>query len=138
MQPINFVDLPLAFDPSLHYDTKYDCIIAKLIISAYKCYFYITGTILPGPRSFIFHPGITPLPIQLTCEFSPYVIGWKVNNRAFVLFQLASNGYDIIGNNLLINNPQNNSEFNCTNGETPGQLYYIFIAGKHVHILDVK
>ena len=61
-----------------------------------------------------------------------------MNNHAFALFQLASNGYDIIGNNLLINNPKNNSEFFCTDGETPGQPYYIFIAGKHVHILGVK
>ena len=61
-----------------------------------------------------------------------------MNNHAFALFQLASKGYDNIGNNILIYNLEKSSEFFCTDGKTPGKPYYIFVAGKHVHILGEK
>ena len=48
----------------------------------------------PAPVNFTFFPGITPLPIQLTCDVTP-ALGWIVNSHPILYFQLASNvGYD--------------------------------------------
>ena len=100
---------------------------------AYNYYFYNVGTILPAPANFTFFPGITPLPIQLTCDVTSRV-AWIVNGQAIVFYQLASYGYDYNGYNILINNPKNNSEYICANGRIFGKPFYIFVAGKYVRM----
>ena len=98
----------------------------------YNVYFQNTGTLLSSPRNFTFFPGITPLPIQLTCDVTLLPVAWKVNNIAILLFKLPSRQYDRNGNDILINNPMSNSEYICSNGRTDGQPYYIFFAGKYI------
>ena len=75
------------------------------------------------------------MPIKLTCDATPYAVGWIVNSHLILLFQLTSKGYDHIGNDIvLINNPKNDSEYICLGGNNNGQPYHIFVAGKYVFI----
>ena len=94
-------------------------------------YLYNIGTILTSPRNFTFLPGITPSPIQLTCDVTP-VAAWVVNNDTLLLNQLGSIGHSRNGTNIVINNPMNNSEYFCSDGINNGEPYYIFVAGKYV------
>ena len=100
----------------------------------YNVYFQNIGTLLSSPRNFTFFPGITPLPIQLTCDVTLLPVAWKVNNIAILLFTLPSRQHDRNGNDILINNPMSNSEYICSNGRTDGQPYYIFVAGKYIYV----
>ena len=87
------------------------------------------GTTVPGPSNFTYLPGVTSLPLQLTCDIAGG-IAWKVNKTTYVFNQLAGIGLDRNGANLMINNPANNSQYICTDSITDGQPYYTLVAGE--------
>ena len=93
----------------------------------------MVGIILTSPRNFTFVPGITPSPVQLTCDVTP-VAGWIVNDSILLLNQLDSIGHGLNGTNIVINNPVNNSQYFCSNGINDGEPYHIFVAGKYISI----
>jgi len=96
------------------------------------------GTNVHSPSNVTYLPGVTPLPIELTCDITPGV-GWRVlnnsiNNR-FFLSDLANGslpGHSLNGTNIVINDiPMNNTQYTCTDGTINGQPYYIFVAGEY-------
>ena len=99
-----------------------------IMIFIYTTY---VGTILTNPRNFTYLPGITPSPIQLTCDVTP-AAAWIVNNVVILFNQLGSIGHGRNGTNIVINNPMNNSEYFCTDGTNNGETYYIFVVGKYI------
>ena len=91
------------------------------------------GIILTSPRNFTFVPGITPSPIQLTCDVTPVAV-WVVNNNTVLLNRLGTIGHGVNGTNIVINNPMNNSEYLCSDGTNDGEPYHIFVAGKYMSV----
>ena len=83
-------------------------------------------------KNFTFVPGITPSPIQLTCDIT-LVAAWIVNDVTVLLNQLDNIGHGRNGTNIVINTPMNNSEYFCSDGRNNGEPYYIFVAGTYVH-----
>jgi len=75
---------------------------------------YLGGTIVHSPSNVIYLPGVTPLPIELTCDVTPGVAWIVVNNsisNIYLLNRLASelpghnrNGVNIVINDTPINN----------------------------------
>ena len=98
-------------------------------------YLYI-GTTFQEPGDVIYHPDVTTLPIELTCDVSSGV-AWFINGDTYLLNELVSGnvpGHNVSGRNILINSPMNNSQYFCSDGLNVGGLYRIFIAGKY----DIK
>ena len=88
------------------------------------------GTTVQEPGDVVYLPDVTTLPIELTCDVSP-AAAWLINNRTYLLNQLmTAPGHNVDGQNILINNPMNNSEYSCSDGTNNGGLYRIFIAGE--------
>ena len=96
--------------------------------------YIFVGTTFQEPGDVVYHPGVTTLPIELTCDVS-LAVGWAVNGDVYLLNQLESGnapGYNASGGNILINNPMNNSQYFCSDGRDIGGLYHIFIAGEYI------
>ena len=78
----------------------------------------------------IYHPGVT---VELTCDISDGV-AWVVNNNSYLRRDLRRGdlpGHNISGSNILImNNPINNSQYVCSNGDIEGGIYVILVAGE--------
>ena len=97
------------------------------------------GTIIEGPSNVTYLPGVTPLPIELTCSIAGMVIGWRVNGILYAFGQLANGdlpGHNAAGSNILVNSPVNNTEYICVS-LTNNILFnsdpvYIIIAGEYV------
>ena len=100
-----------------------------------------TGTIIEGPSSITYIPGLTPLPIELTCNVTGLPI-WIVNGTAYLTINLDDGtlpGHSRTGTNILVNIPVNNTEYVCitlTNDgdETHSDPAYIIIAGEYVRM----
>ena len=97
------------------------------------------GIVIEGPSNVTFLPGVTPLPIQLTCNVTG-VAAWRVNGAYFALASLtngALSGHNRTGTNILVNSPVNNTEYVCvsltSDGETNSDPAYIIIAGEDFH-----
>ena len=93
------------------------------------------GTIIEGPSDVTYIPGLTPLPIELTCNVTGVAI-WRVNGVFFTLSDLTNGalpGHSRTGTNILVNSPVNNTEYICVslrNGvETRSDPAYIIIVG---------
>ena len=93
------------------------------------------GAIIEGPSNVTYLPGVTPLPIELTCSTTG-VAAWRVNSTAYTLGQLdngALPGHSRTGTNILVNSPVNNTEYICVcqtnDGDTSSDPSYIIIAG---------
>ena len=98
-------------------------------------YLYV-GTTFQEPGDVIYHPDVTTLPIELTCDVSSGV-AWFINGYAYLLNELVSGmapGHNASGRNILINSPMNNSRYSCSDALNDGELYRIFIAGEY----DIK
>ena len=107
----------------------------------HKCEVYImctycTGTVIEGPRNVTYLPGLTPLPIELTCNVNGFP-SWQVNGTAYRLDQLDDGilpGHNRTGTNILVNIPVNHTEYICVSQTNDGSDLsdpaYIIIAGK--------
>ena len=77
-----------------------------------------TGAIIEGPSNVTYLPGLTPLPIELTCNASGLILGWRLN-RSVAVYTLGSltngvlPGHGRRGTNILVNIPVNNTEYIC-------------------------
>ena len=99
-----------------------------------------TGTIIEGPSNVTYFPGLTPLPIELTCNVTG-VAAWRVNGSGYALTDLTNGalpGHSRTGTNILVNSPVNNTEYICVSQtnvyETRSDPAYIIIAGEHSHV----
>ena len=109
---------------------------------------YYTGAIIEGPSNVTYLPGLTSLPIKLTCNVTGATI-WRVNGSYYFPEDFTSGlvpGHNATGVNILITRPVNNTEYICVSLQ-PGvdarsDPAYTIIAGKnikyfvlhHVHI----
>ena len=99
-----------------------------------------TGAINEGPSSVIYLPGVTPLPIELTCRATGSVIAWIVNDTNYDVVQLINRalpGHELANTNILVNSPVNNTEYICVfenddGNETYSDPAYVVIAGKYI------
>ena len=101
------------------------------------------GTIIEGPSNVTYLPGLTPLPIELTCNVTGVAI-WRVNGTAYVLTDITNEalpGHNHTGTNILVNSPVNNTEYICVSltndGVVSSDPSYIIIAGNYVNIRNV-
>ena len=90
-------------------------------------------TTVEEPGVVIYHPGVTVLPIELTCDVSPGV-AWLVNGDAYLPNEVQSGslqGHNVSGSNILItSNLMNNSQYVCTDNIYIGGVYRILVAGE--------
>ena len=100
-------------------------------------YYNCIGTIIEGPSNVTYLSGMTPLPIELTCNVTG-VAAWRVNGIGYLLRDLTDGvlpGHNRIGTNILINSPVNNTEYVCVStandGETRSNPAYVFFAGEY-------
>ena len=105
-----------------------------ILISLYYNY---TGIIIQGPSNVTYLPGVTPLPIELTCNVVTGVAFWRVNGTIYTLTRLTNGklpGHNRNGTNILVNSPVNNTEYICASitnyAETKSDPAYIIIAGE--------
>ena len=105
------------------------------------CIYPNTGTIIEGPSNVTYLPGLTPLPIELTCNVTG-LASWRVNGADYTLASLADGalpGHSRNGTNILVNSPVNNAEYICvsltSDGETSSDPAYIITVGKCVIII---
>ena len=96
----------------------------------------MSGTIIEGPSSVTYLPGLTPLPIELTCNVTGVAL-WRVNDTDYTLTRLTNGtlpGHNRTGTNILVNSPVNNTKYICvsqiSDGETRSNPAYIIIAGE--------
>ena len=107
---------------------------------------YYIGTVIEGPSNITYVPGLTPLPIELTCSVTG-VASWEVNSTAYRLDELDDGdlpGHNRTGVNILVDSPVNNTEYICVSQTNDGSILsdpaYIIIAGEqyaHTYILIV-
>ena len=97
----------------------------------------IVGSITEGPSNVTYLPGLTPLPIELSCNVTG-VATWRVNGTSYALSSLINGallGHSATGTNILVNSPVNNTEYICVSltidGETNSDPAYIIIAGEY-------
>ena len=103
-------------------------------------YAYSTGVIIEGPSNVTYLPGVTPLPIELTCNVTGTAV-WRVNGTSYNLTDLTNGslpGHSRNGTNILVISPVNNTEYICValtnDGETLSDPAYIIVAGKRLDI----
>ena len=73
------------------------------------------GIIIEGPSDVTYLPGLTPLPIKLTCNVTGAAT-WTVNGIDYLLSSLTNGalpGHNRTGANILVNSPVNNTEYIC-------------------------
>ena len=99
-----------------------------------------TGAIIEGPSNVTYLPGLTPLPIELTCNVTGVPL-WRVNSIDYTLARLTDGdlpGHNRTGTNILVNSPVNNTEYICVSvtndGETSSDPAYIIIAGEYFRL----
>ena len=107
----------------------------------HKCEVYImcmycAGIFIEGPRNVTYLPGLTPLPIELTCNIIGFPI-WEVNGTNYRLDELDDGellGHSRTGSNILVNSPINNTEYICVSQAINGSYFsdpaYVVVAGK--------
>ena len=95
-----------------------------------------TGIIFEGPSNVTYLPGVTPLPIELTCNVTGVTI-WSVSGSSYTLGELTNGrlpGHNRNGTNILVNSPVNNTEYTCISLTNDGAVLsdpaYIIIAGE--------
>ena len=97
----------------------------------------LTDNIIEGPRNVIYLPGLTPLPIELTCNVTG-VATWRVDNESYTLTELTNGvlpGHNRTGTNILVNSPVKNTEYICvsqtSDRENSSDPAYVVIAGEY-------
>ena len=97
----------------------------------------MSGIVIEGPSNVTYLPGLTLLPIELTCSVTE-VAAWRVNGSYYVISSLDDNetlpGHSRTGTNILVNSPVNNTEYICVsqtnNDSTFSDPAYVIIAGE--------
>ena len=99
----------------------------------------IIDTPIEDPSIITYLPGLTPLSIELTCNVTTGVAVWRVNSTDYALTNLTNGdlpGHSLIGTNILVNRPVNNTEYICVSDINFGSLInapaYLIIAGEYV------
>ena len=99
------------------------------------------STIIEGPSDVTYLPGLTSLPIELTCNVTG-VAAWRVNGTDYTLTGLTNGalpGHSRTGTNILVNSPVNNTEYICVSltcdGEVSSDPAYIIIIGNYADIV---
>ena len=101
-------------------------------------YYNCTGIIIEGPSNVTYRPGLTSLPIELTCDVTGVVIGWIVNGTDRLLASLTNGalpGHNVTGTNILVNSPANNTKYICVflnddGNQITSDTAHVFVAGK--------
>ena len=95
-----------------------------------------TGAIIEGPSNVTYLPGLTPLPIKLTCNVTG-VVAWRVNDTTYTLTDLTNGvllGHNRTGTNILVNSPVNDTKYIClsqtNNFVISSDQAYIIIPGE--------
>lgn len=100
-----------------------------------------TGIIIEGPSNVTYLPGVTPLPIELTCNITGVVSLWSINGTVFTPDRLPPE-HRINGFNILVDTPFNNTEYICVSVMGGDQIMsapaYIIIAGKNAHVSYIQ
>ena len=98
------------------------------------------GIIIEGPSNVTYLPGLTPLPIELTCNVTGGlgVLLWSINGTAFSIQNLPP-GHRNNGLNLLIDTPINNTKYICVSATSGGEQVmsapaFLSIGGKNTHV----
>ena len=96
------------------------CVVIHVDLVCYHC----TGNtnIIEGPNNITYIPGLTQLPIELTCNVTG-VASWKVNGSGYFLHDLTNGvlpGHSRTGTNILVNSPVNNTEYICVSQTMDG------------------
>ena len=98
---------------------------------------HVGTTTVEEPGVVIYHPGVTILPIELTCDASPGV-AWLVNDTSYIIIQLQNGnlpGHNVSGRNILITSiPMNNSRYVCSDGKIYGAVYLIVVSGEYANL----
>ena len=51
--------------------------------------YYYTGVVIDGPSDVIYHPGVTPLPIEIACNVSMGTVKlWTINSSYWLYIKL--------------------------------------------------
>ena len=79
---------------------------------------FCTGVVIEGPSNVTYFPGITPLPIEMTCNISTGTEKlWTINNSYWLYNELYEGrlpGHSLSEtDNILINSPVNNTKYTC-------------------------
>ena len=108
------------------------------------------GIVIEGPSNVTYIPGQTPLPIELICNITGVFVTWRVNGSTYLPGNLIANppslaGHSANGDNILIMDPLNNTEYICVSNipNTPGSpsppaFLYIaceFVNLQHMHVM---
>ena len=107
-------------------------VLHRPILSCILC--TTVGTTIQSPNNVTYLPGVTPLPIELTCDV-PTANGWRVNSTDYSFLTIMGgmpSGHNVRGDNILIITPVNNTKYNCVNRSTAGETYYVSVAGESV------
>ena len=102
-----------------------------------SCIIFYTDNIIEDPNNVTYIPGLTPLPIELTCNVTGVTI-WSVNGTSYTLGEFTNGllpGHSRNGTNILVNSPVNYIEYVCVfqtnNRENSSDPAYIIIAGEY-------
>ena len=102
---------------------------------------YCTGAVIEGPSNVTYHPGITPLPIEITCNVSIGTVKLWMINSSYWLFKQVFEGR-LPGHrlnetaNILISSPVNNTKYTCVSYAYQDEIEffsypgYVIIAGE--------
>ena len=110
-------------------------VLHMYILVYYNNYHNCTGAIIEGPSNVTYLPGVTPLPIELTCNVSG-TAAWRVNGTNYFLGELTNGdlpGHNRTGKNILVNSPVNNTEYICVSADgsvTRSDPAYVIIASE--------
>ena len=99
-----------------------------------------TDIIIEGPSDVTYIPGLTPLPIELTCNVTGLPL-WRVNGVTYTLTILRNGalpGHNATGTNILIDTPVNNTEYVCVSSTNDGDVSSdpanLIIAGEYMYV----
>ena len=102
-----------------------------------------TGNVIEGPSNVTYFAGLTPLPIQLTCNVTGEVL-WRVNGAIYTRDQLTNGtlpGHSSTETSILVNNPVNNTQYICVSASNGNLTFsdpaYITIAGEYNKISNI-
>ena len=116
----------------------YVCTCNVIISSIYVLYSLFVLTVIQGPSSIIYIPGVIPLPIELICKVSGQP-AWQVNDTEYSLEILERGnleGHNRNKTNILVNTPVNNTKYVCVSKTADGDIFFsqpafLFIGGEY-------
>ena len=111
------------------------CTPVCMCICTYLCC-NCPGVINEGPSNVTYLPGLTPLPIELTCNVSG-VAAWSINGTRYFVTDIPNDelpGHNRRGPTILVDSPVNNTEYICVSQTVDFNNFsdpaYIIVAGE--------